>query len=81
MRLIPESEISDECKKVLVKIKEEGQTLYLIISRGGDENYLIVDFNISKEKIDGYENIGEYKFKEPIQFISRKVKPLLKMNS
>ncbi|CAG9335133.1 unnamed protein product [Blepharisma stoltei] len=58
-KILAEVDISDDVDKILLETREgEGQNLYLIIEHKGP--LPVVDFQITSEEIEGYENLGQF---------------------
>ncbi|CAG9330078.1 unnamed protein product [Blepharisma stoltei] len=58
-KILVEADISDDVDKILLEAREgEGQNLYLIIEHKGA--LPVVDFQVTSEEIEGYENLGQF---------------------
>jgi len=58
-KIMAEADISDAVEKILLETREgDGQNLYLIIEHKGA--LPVVDFQITSEEIEGYENLGQF---------------------
>ncbi|CAG9330099.1 unnamed protein product [Blepharisma stoltei] len=58
-KILKEADISDDVDKILLETREgESQNLYLIIER--KRALPVVDFQITSEEIEGYENLGQF---------------------
>lgn len=59
LQIIEEENILDEVEKILLETKEGGQSLYLVISRGGT-SYPLTDFQVTGDNVEGCEKVGQF---------------------